>query len=165
MLGSPPELGDRWSDGVCRQTSEESCSAAAAATLLHTYGIAADERQMARLCLTSERGTLAAGVWRGLRIVGGPHRLGPRTFHGSVEDLRAAGGPVLINVGLRRGQSADPRYQAEWGWTPGVSHSVILFRFVDDSHIEIGDPDVGWEVWSVDSLRVLWHGDGILLRR
>jgi Peptidase C39 family len=159
LLAEPPALGDRWSDGVCRQTSDASCSPAAAATLLHHYGIAASETEMARLCLTSSDGTSAAGV----SIKSAPHGLTPRPFHGSIDDLRNVGDPVLITVELRRGENADPRYQKLWGWIPGVSHSVVLFRFLPNDRIEIGDPDVGLETWNIDALRVLWHGDGIRL--
>ena len=71
---------------------------------------------------------------------------------------------MLINVELRRGENVDPRYQKLWGWIPGVSHSVVLFRFLPSGRIEIGDPDIGRETWNIDALRVLWHGNGIRLK-
>jgi hypothetical protein len=163
LLGHPPALGDQWTDGECRQTSAESCSPAAAATLLSAHGIDASEAGMARLCLTGADGTLAAGVYRGLTIMSRPHGLRPRPFHGNIDDLKRMGGPVLITVELRRGQHADPRYQTEWGWIPGVSHSVVLLQFLPNGRVEIADPAEGRETWDIEALRVLWHGDGIRL--
>src|SRR5437016_4951462 len=64
VFGAPPELGDRWIRGVCLQTSDASCSAAAAATLLHAapYHIESSEQEMARLCLTHASGGRADGT-------------------------------------------------------------------------------------------------------
>jgi hypothetical protein len=81
-----------------------------------------------------------------------------------VAKLRSvADDPVILFVGLRRGQRADPRYAREWGWTPGLRHTVVLFGFTDDGRIEIGDPSVGREKWSVEALDVLWDGRGLRL--
>lgn len=57
-------------DGVCFQTSGYSCVAAAAAMLLHRYGVPATEREMARICVTGAGplgGTTDCGTMRGLR--------------------------------------------------------------------------------------------------
>jgi hypothetical protein len=56
-------------EGFCAQTTEDSCSAAAAAMLLHNAGIPASEEEMARLCLTrAGYGTPPLGLLRGLAI-------------------------------------------------------------------------------------------------
>ncbi len=55
-----------------------------------------------------------------------------------------------------------PEYpKNEWGWTPGVGHTVVVFGFTDDGRVEVGDPAVGREHWTVDDLRVLWNGEGL----
>jgi hypothetical protein len=56
-------------DGVCLQTSDYTCGPAAAAALLHWYGISATEREMAELCGTRAGfgGTSECGLMRGLR--------------------------------------------------------------------------------------------------
>jgi hypothetical protein len=48
---------DRWSEGVCLQSSESSCGPAAAATLLKLAGKPASERKIAQESFTSRRGT------------------------------------------------------------------------------------------------------------
>jgi Peptidase C39 family len=48
---------DRWSDGVCFQSSESSCGPASAATLLRLAGKPANEREIAVESFTSRRGT------------------------------------------------------------------------------------------------------------
>jgi hypothetical protein len=48
---------DRWSDGVCLQTSESSCGPACAATLLKMLGMSATEKDLAREAFTSRSGT------------------------------------------------------------------------------------------------------------
>src|SRR5690348_7885122 len=45
ILGARPEMNDRWSRGVCLQTSRASCSPAAAATLLRAYHIPTNEQE------------------------------------------------------------------------------------------------------------------------
>src|SRR5206468_5816059 len=55
-------------DGVCRQTSDYSCGAAAASTFLARLGIAADEQEMATRCGTTPwLGTDEFYACRGLR--------------------------------------------------------------------------------------------------
>ncbi len=162
ILGNSPKLGSHWTKDVCRQTSPNSCGAAAAATLLRSAGIDATETEMAALCLTRAAGTPMAGVYRGLKIktAGSPRR--PKPFHCDIDQLREIlDSPVLLTVRLDPG--ADVKYQEQWGWAPGVRHSIVLFRFLPNDRIEVGDPDAGREVWSIASLRVLWHGDGIRL--
>jgi len=39
----------------------------------------------------------------------------------------------------------------------------IYVGFRENNKIEIGDPAVGREHWDVESLEVLWHGQGIRL--
>lgn len=59
--------------------------------------------------------------------------------------------------------NVDPRYAQEWGWIPGLRHAVVLFGKKADGNLDIGDPSVGREAWTVDDLRVLWHGQGLRL--
>ena len=165
-FGGPPPLGeDRWKDGVCRQTSAASCSAAAAATLLRAYGIDATEAEMAQLCLTREAGTTMHGLYRGLKLktYRTPWRV--EAFRYDVEGLRREPGPVVLTVRLDPGPGIDERYERLWGWAPGVRHTVVFFGFQDDGKTDIGDPAVGREHWRTEDVRVLWHGEGIRLVR
>jgi hypothetical protein len=51
------DFSDRWSEGVCLQSSESSCGPASAATLLSLFGKPASEKQIAQEAFTSRRGT------------------------------------------------------------------------------------------------------------
>ena len=56
----PPRWGefqDRWSEGVCLQTSESSCGPACASTLLRQLGKPATEKEIAQASFTSRSGT------------------------------------------------------------------------------------------------------------
>src|SRR5204862_2009719 len=68
LLAKMPAVGEKWQDGVCRQTSQATCGPAAAATLLQVNNIAATEAEMAELCLTTSKGTSMLGLYRGLKI-------------------------------------------------------------------------------------------------
>jgi hypothetical protein len=164
MLGAPPRCGNVWTDGVCRQTSESSCSAAAAATMLRAYGIPATEGEMARLCLTRKTGTTSLGLYRGLKLKTQGTPFDVETFSWTLDELRRKPpGPVVLHVRLDKGATDDPRYEEDWGWTVGRGHAVVLFRFLDNGLVEMGDPDTGREPWRVADLEVLWHGTGLRL--
>jgi len=160
-----PDCWEVWDEQVCLQTSQSTCSAAAAATLLEHYGIKSSEGEMARLSLTGEWGTCLHGLYRGLRI-----KTKKTPFHVSV---RAADVdnlqnkvtlPVILNVRLdKRVAEKDPRYANEWGWQLGVIHTVVLFRFAENGLVEIGDPGTGREFWDIQALQDLWYGEYISL--
>lgn len=165
LAGEPPACRGQWNRGVCIQTSDATCSAAAAATLLAHYQIKATEQEMANLCLTRPGGTYMHGLYRGLKRKTDATPLRVRTFTGGVDDLReqAKDGPVVISVGLARWSNADPVYSQRYGWTPGVKHTVVLYRFLANDRVEIGDPSVGRERWNVKDLQTLYRGEGMKL--
>ena len=152
---------------MCLQTSQASCSPAAAATLLRWHGIDADEQEMALLCLTGNDGTPMLGLYRGLKLKTADTPWDVYMFSGGkVQDLRGVG-PVLISVELRpEVRAVRPMRQLQAaGWIVGVAHSVVLIGFIDDHRVAIADPAVGREIWSVEDLRLLWHGQGVRLVR
>ncbi len=172
LVGEPPACATKWKDGVCLQTSPATCSAAAAVTLLRHYGIESTEQEMAVLSLTREKGTLPLGLFRGLKrktagtawdvemVIGDIST----SLSASLDALRAtAVEPVIITVGLRQDAQVDRRYEEVWNWTRGVEHTVVLFRFLPDDKVEMGDPSFGRERWDVQGIRDLWHRDGIRL--
>ena len=74
-------------------------------------------------------------------------------------------GPVILCAMLEPGNTRIDEYQGEWGWIPGVPHSVVYMRPLDDgSHLMV-DPFVGVESWSPDDVNVLWQGQGMRLVR
>lgn len=164
LMGTAPQCGHAWSEGVCLQTTKQTCSAASAATLLQMHGIAATEQEMADLCLT-RRGTNWMGLYRGLKKKTAGTEWDVEVFTGSADELRSRS-PAILSVGLSRLAQADPLYQTELGWTPGVRHSVVLLGFVTDL-VEIGEPtpDAGRERWTNSDLQELYLGQGMRLVR
>lgn len=166
MFGSPPSLKNHWRRGVCMQTSNASCSAAAAATLLHTADISSNEAEMARLCLTRNDGTSMLGLYRGLKLKTRGTSWRPVPFAGmSLQELvLTMHGPVLLSVELEAGTKNSEHFQ-RWGWDVGMRHSVVIFRFLPGNLVEIGDPETGREIWTLDELQILWHGEAIRLEK
>ena len=82
---------------------------------------------------------------------------------GRIDDLRGAG-PVLLSVELRP-EAGTMRELEEAGWIVGVPHSVVLMGFIGDNRVAIADPALGREIWDLDDLRLLWHGEGVRLVR
>jgi len=163
LHGSPPECDDLWDNGVCLQTADATCSAACAATILRDRGINASEGEMAELCLT-RNGTTWQGLYRGLvrKTEGTPWKVD--VFRCDVDTLRSMPeDPRILVVELEDERGVDPRYARQWGWIPGQSHAVVLFRFLPDGNVDVGDPSVGREEWSALDMRVLWHGVGLRL--
>ena len=165
LLGTAPKCGHAWSEGVCLQTTKETCSPAAAATLLQLHGIAATEQEMAEVCLT-RRGTNWMGLYRGLKKKTAGTGWDVEVFTVSADQLRSLNGPSILSVGLSEAGKASSLYQTDLGWTPGVRHSVVLLRFVTDL-VDIGEPtpDAGRERWTEGELRELYLGQGMRLVR
>ncbi len=165
FLGVTPRCGDTWSEGICQQTTKQSCSAAAAATLLKLHGIDSTEQEMADLCLT-RRGTNWMGLYRGLKLKTAGTEWDVVVFASSANELRSLQSPAILSVGMSRETPSDRFYQTELGWRPGLRHSVVLLGYVTDL-IEIGEPtpDAGRERWTEGELRELYLGQGMRLVR
>lgn len=168
LRGEVPHCDNRWESGVCLQSTNASCSPASAATLLRCYDIPATEQEMAELCLTRREGTHWQGLYRGLKLKTEGTPWDVEVFSGSTTTdlrLKAEYGPVILTVGLPKGHGVSSSYEREWGWIPGVSHSVVLFKFWTTNMANIGDPSVpdGRENWTETDLGILWQGRGIRL--
>jgi hypothetical protein len=74
---------------------------------------------------------------------------------------------MIVSVGLDRGAPANTDFTREFGWVPGVNHSVVVERFSSNGSAVIADPacDMCREQWGADTLRTLWRGYGIRLMR
>lgn len=166
LMGQPPECLDIWhSRGICLQTTRKTCSAAAAATLLSRYGIAAQESEMADLCLTRD-GTTWQGLYRGLKLKTADRDLDVEVFECNVEELlKDFEQPAIIFVGLKKEEPHPRSYSEEFGWTPGIRHSVVLLDVMPSGLLLVADPTVGVEFWTVDDLRILWLGRGMRLSK
>jgi len=166
LLGEVPKCGDRWDQlGTCLQTTPNTCSAACAATLLKSHGITATEQEMAELCLT-RHGTSWQGLYRGLKLKTAGTPWDVQVCQCSAGNLRRyREGPMILSVGLARGAAADPEFTREYGWVPGVNHSVILQEFSRSGSAVIIDPSAPMcrEQWDDAMVRLLWRGYALRL--
>jgi hypothetical protein len=163
-LRPPPEGQNKWAGPVAMQTSWATCSPAAAATLLTAEGISISEREMIPLCLTDYAGTPTLGLYRGIKIVASRSHRRVEIVDRSLDRLlQDDDWPVLAAVRLPRGVD-DPRFEQEWGWIPGMGHSVVVLRRTPDGQFVIADPAVGLELWSESKLKTLWQGNGLRVR-
>lgn len=157
----PPPGGDDWNSGVAMQTSWATCSPAAAATLLRAEGIATSEAELIPLCLTDSAGTPTLGLYRGVKLMAGRNGRAVEIVDRNIDQLLTDDNwPVLLAVRLPFGVD-DRRFADQWGWIPGMGHSVVALGRAPEGHIIIGDPAVGLEAWSEDDLRLLWQGNGL----
>lgn len=165
VLGQPPRCTNQWEGNLCLQSTNSTCSPAAAATLLRHYGISASEQEMAELCLTRQ-GTTWLGLYRGLKL-----KTAGTPWDVEMIDVESASpeklprGPVILCAMLDRDNEAAVDYEGEWGWIPGVPHTVVYTDRMRNGTYRIVDPYVGIEHWSRDDMTVLWKGQGIQLVR
>ena len=167
LLGSVPHCGNQWDgSGICFQTTHQTCSAASAATLLKMHGIDATEQEMAELCLT-RNGTSWMGLYRGLKRKTASTDWDVEISACSANELQALGPPAILSVGLPSTDHLDLRTQAEFGWTPGVRHSIVLLGYTNDDLVDIAEPTagVGRERWSVSNLHEFYLGQCVRLVR
>ncbi|MDX1948503.1 MAG: hypothetical protein SFU86_24165 [Pirellulaceae bacterium] len=165
LLGGVPRCGDSWDKlGTCLQTTPRTCSAACAATLLSRHGIDACEQEMAELCLT-RRGTSWQGLYRGLKLKTADTAWDVEIVVLAADELRTLRGPAILSVGLASSASANSDETREFGWIPGVNHSVILNGFNSRGMAQIADPALPMcrEQWDHETLRSLWRGYAIRL--
>lgn len=163
-LRPPPEGQDQWSGPVALQTSWATCSPAAAATLLSAEGLPVSERDMIPLCLTDHDGTPTLGLYRGVKLVAlRNNRQVEITDRSFARLLQEDDWPVLAAVRLPFGVD-DPRFAQEWGWIPGMGHSVVVLSRTPGGEFVVADPAIGLELWSESKLKTLWQGNGLRIR-
>jgi predicted double-glycine peptidase len=157
------------SAGYCRQTSEQSCGAAAAATLLFQHGIRTTEAEMGQLCLTRAGfGTTPLGILRGVAVRGREHGLHARLATVKPEgDLARLPTPAIISVGLHGDAPPDVAQEMEgYGWTPGLHHALVVLSVDPKGRtLKVADPSYGQETWPEKGLRWIWDGRALYLTR
>ena len=146
-LGRPDiyEYKGKIVDGVCRQTSPETCGAASMVTLLNTMGIRATEGEMAQLSVTAPCKGLtphqaAYGLKRKLEQLGRSEQVSLR-----VPDLKGVyhlPGPFLAGIRLSF-------------WT---NHMICVLETTREALV-VGDPiSLGRKKWSWQQFEKQWSG-------
>lgn len=165
LIGDVPRCGEQWTSiGDCQQTTPFTCSAASAATLLQMHGIAASEQEMAELCLT-RRGTSWLGLYRGLKLKTQGTGWDVEIVCCSANEVeRNYDQPMIMEVGLEADAPIDAAFRSEFGWIPGVRHSVVLTGITNHRlHVVDPSPLIGREVWDEQLLQLLWRGQAMRL--
>ncbi|MFG0263235.1 MAG: peptidase C39 [Novipirellula sp. JB048] len=163
-LRPPPAGDDDVNQPIAMQTSWATCSPAAAATLFRAEGIAVSESEMIPLCLTDASGTPTLGLYRGIKLIAQRYDREVEVLQETLEEMLTKDDwPVLLTVQLPYGIE-DRRYADQWGWIPGMGHTVVALDRLEDGRVVVGDPSVGVEVWSKADMRLLWHGGGIRIQ-
>ena len=132
-------------DGVCHQTSPETCGAASAVTMLNTMGIQATEGEMARLSMTAPRKGLtphqaAYALKMKLGQLGRPEQVAVRAPR--LKDLYDLPGPFLAGI---RFSSLE-------------NHMICVLETTRDALV-VGDPiSFGRKNWSWEHFEKKWSG-------
>ena len=153
----------QWDDDVCLQSHGSTCAAAAAATLLHLNGIQSSESEMVGPCLTSEHGTEALGLYRGLKIGARDHGHQVRVASSSPTHWLDKGQlPNVALVSFARNEFAEDNSNRWFMGPRGEGHAVVILAYEQGRWI-IGDPAVGRVSWSDEELQRRFTGDAIYL--
>ncbi len=154
-------------DGVCRQSSVDTCSAAALVTYVRIFGYSITESEAIELARTKEKvGTIHLGLYHALKILSRLHDgPTPRVKKLPLEKLLSRNQPAIVTVGLpRRGNSEEAiAFGEKYDWRPGVLHDVVFLGLDNDreGYVLIGEPDYGLESWPIEHLRYLYYGFAI----
>ena len=146
-LGKPSIYGYKGTmvDGVCRQSSSETCGAAAMTTLLNAMGIKATEGEMADLSMTEPRAgvsphQVAYGLQRKLRQLGRPERV--FLMVPEVKDLHHLAKPFLAGI----------------KFSSTTNHMVCVLE-TNDEFLVVGDPiSSGRKKWPWKRFEEFWSG-------
>jgi len=153
-------------DGVCLQSSDASCSACAAATLLRHYGIDAGEEEMIRLSLTRRGGTPSLGLYRGLKLKTRGTPWDVEVVRGRFEDLlEGPGEPVVLRMRLPNAPHVYPEWLERLSLAPDAGHAMVLYGPGGDGRVLMGDPSEGLRRWPVEDIKARWRGEGLRLVR
>ena len=161
--GQVPQCGDNWVNGVCQQTTPDTCSAASAATLLRYHGIPTTEQEMAELCITRQ-GTSWLGLFRGLKLKTAGTEWDVEVLSGNIDDLQreGSGGAIVFLRLTAEVADQNPNYEAN-GWIAGTSHSAVLFGIDRTGLCLMGDPSAGIEQMPLSGFKQLYEGRGMRL--
>lgn len=132
-------------DGVCRQSTEYTCAACSAVTMLHYYGIESSEKEMMHYGLTDDKGTYFHSIAYGLkrRIGDEPYRV--RLDLVTMEELAELPKPVMVSFILNTGLKPKKGFVKlipDTFFDTSINHMVALFD-VNEEWVHLGDPIYG----------------------
>ena len=165
------ELSARPKGELFLQTHESTCAAASAATLLKMHGIEETEQSMVRKCLTSNQGTEALGLFRGLKRA---TRQSDKSVHVGSRNpkdwMQKSQLPNVSLVNFDENEFATDARHSLWrptrflGLSDAQGHAVVVMDYHEGNWL-IGDPAVGMVVWSDEEFNHRFTGDSIFLSK
>lgn len=164
MLGQPPTCVPSFSNRTLDfQTTNQTCSAACAASLLRMHGISASEDELARISLT-RRGTHWLGVYRGLKLKTANTNWDVVAEEVNPKDLFSSKPNFGILAMTFQAPGEDQVFDPEWGFESNVGHTVLVLQSRSSKSLDVFDPSpqYGHETWNEDVLASVRQG--ILLR-
>lgn len=165
---------DQFNGLVCLQSHDATCAAASAVTLLKLHGIKSSEKEMVRACLTSELGTEALGLYRGLKIASQKHDRSVRLASRNPQQWLSSG--QLPNVALVHFPETEfgpidrddlsmatvPAKSQFYGDPQQEGHAVVVLGHEDGQWL-VADPAIGLVKWSDRSMNFRFTGDAIYI--
>ena len=157
-----------WNGGVCLQSHESSCVPAAAANLLHLYGLQFSERELAGFARTSLDGTPPLGSYLAVsqsiegtelraciqlsQPTGSVVQHLPMLAHVRFDDSSSSG---MNATGLYSRLLQGIRARSE-------GHAVVIIEHCEEGWV-VADPAAGRVIWSDEHLAASWNGEGVYL--
>jgi hypothetical protein len=164
-----------WKHNLCLQSHGSTCAPAAAATLLRSASIDADETSMVRACLTSRYGTVPLGLFRGLAIASKNSPSKPRIASTNPDrwpELGQLPNVALITFEVPSIENADddssglrPASLSRIFGPSEEGHAIVVLGKTDSGRWIIADPAFGRTVWTDECLKSRFSGDAIYLAR
>jgi len=152
MLGPPPSCVPSFNNRTLDfQTTNQTCSAACAASLLRMHGISATEDELARICLT-RRGTHWLGLYRGLKLKTARTNWDVVAEEVNPKDLFSSKPNFGILAMSFQAPGEDQVVDSEWGFESDVGHTVLVLQSRSSKSLDVFDPspEYGHETWSAE---------------
>jgi hypothetical protein len=157
-----------WRNGVCMQTHDASCGAAAVATMLRQFGLFANETDLTEDCLTSTAGTEPLSLYRAMTIRGREAGIRPQIADRNPESWENHGQyPVLAMVAPAQSespqQSGNGRLRHLFGRS-SEGHAVVVLGRQSDGDYVIGDPSHGRTTWTPYEMSIYFSGQAFCMK-
>lgn len=137
-------------DGVCQQTSFDTCGAASMVTLLNKIGVQASEGEMARLSMTVSGKGLS------------PHQAA-YALRKKLSQLGRSENAVIVVPELKDLHGLPKPFLAGIRFSFWTNHMICVLKTSQESLI-VGDPiSVGQKKWSWENFKKRWSGIVIVL--
>jgi hypothetical protein len=159
----------QWKDGVCVQTHDATCGAAAVATMLREHGAMVTEAELIQDCLTSSSGTEPLAVYRAMTIYAKKIGFSPKLAASDpMVWQRLDQYPVLAMVSPANTDVADPTHTGRLRKLLGRSpegHAVVVLGRNSNGDFVVGDPSNGRVIWSPRQMQGYFSGQAIYLQQ